>query len=68
MDPPSEVISSWTKVGEVVAWMGMTGNVGQVDTVRGSFMALLGFGADDHLRLLAVMPATLVAAALGTWK
>eukprot|EP00971_Amphidinium_carterae_P071326 1410706-Amphidinium_carterae.1 len=41
MDPLCEVIASWTRLGEVVAWTGMTGDVGQAD-ITNLFAAALG--------------------------
>eukprot|EP00971_Amphidinium_carterae_P326373 6457104-Amphidinium_carterae.1 len=54
-------------VGEVVAWTGMTGDVGrgmtgdvsQAGSIRGYLMALLGFGVDDHWRVGEVAPTQL---------
>jgi len=67
MDPTLAEFSTWTKIDDVLDWVGIAGVNADTKTPRGSFMALIGLAGTDHWRPLASMPEADFQAILAAW-
>ena len=68
MDPDDATAATLTTVNNVAVWAGLGGTVGDRTTARGALFHLLGLAGTEHPRIVGILPAADITAAIARWQ